>query len=864
MPPLLTAVVPTYNVSEYLPAFLDGLAAQTTSLDDVDLIFVNDGSTDDSAGIIESWIAESGSAARVVHQDNAGLSAARNCGIDNARGAWITFPDPDDVLDPAYLDHVLTWIQRDGDRLSLIATKLMYLDDATGELRDNHPLSHRFANGDTVVNLARHPHQIHLSGATAIYRLDRIRELGLRFDSEIRPGFEDASFTTLYLSEDREPIIANVASAVYRYRRRADKSSTTQTSWHSPEKYGHLLRVGHLPLLKTLHERHGHVPTWAQNVVLYDLNFYFREDARAHSVTAWIPTDLAEEFRGLVIEILKYIDEATIWDFNVSRSTDDIKRALVYGGKRRATPLVATLACVDLDQKLMELRYPTATENPEESFRSRGYAIEPVAAKTRSMRLLNSTWYYERIVWLPSDGLTTATVGGEPLEFRRQSLPPPHYRILPSELRSIHASRTRSSYPQGVRSTVRRARRLLAQLVQTVPMVRDSLARRKYRNAWILVDRDTEAHDNAEHLYRHLKETRPDINAWFALKKSSSDWGRLASEGFRLLDYGSREHRLALQSCINLVSSQVDHYIVHPLDTKIHGPERWKFTFLQHGVTKDDLSRWLNPKPISLLITATGPEKESIVGNGTPYRFTDRETRLTGFPRHDRLGRVADSVPSSERRLVLVVPTWRRYLLGDQLAGGNLRSLNDDFWDSDYVLNWFGLLKSTDVAAALERAGLELAFLPHPNLQPYLDEGSIPSNSRVYRYDNHDVQDLIARSAVVITDYSSLAFEAAYARRPVLYFQFDEDQFFSGGHAYRKGYWDYRSDGFGPVETTLDGAIAQLVRFAADGNFGDEQYASRAEDAFPQRDGKAGERVISAIEDLHRAAPAGQRHRRMS
>ena len=54
----------------------------------------------------------------------------------------------------------------------------------------------------------------------------------------------------------------------------------------------------------------------------------------------------------------------------------------------------------------------------------------------------------------------------------------------------------------------------------------------------------------------------------------------------------------------------------------------------------------------------------------------------------------------------------------------------------------------------------------------------------------------------MVTDYSSLGFEMAYLERPVVYFQFDQDTFFNGAHAYRQGTWRYERDGFGPV--TLD------------------------------------------------------------
>ena len=62
------------------------------------------------------------------------------------------------------------------------------------------------------------------------------------------------------------------------------------------------------------------------------------------------------------------------------------------------------------------------------------------------------------------------------------------------------------------------------------------------------------------------------------------------------------------------------------------------YVFLQHGITKDDLSSWLNTKKnMSLFVTATQDEYNSIRGNHSAYKFTDKEVILTGFPRHDAL-----------------------------------------------------------------------------------------------------------------------------------------------------------------------------------------------------------------------------------
>jgi len=369
----------------------------------------------------------------------------------------------------------------------------------------------------------------------------------------------------------------------------------------------------------------------------------------------------------------------------------------------------------------------------------------------------------------------------------------------------------------------------------------------QYRDCWLLLDRDTEAHDNAEHLYRYLRKEHPEINTWFVLQRNSPDWDRLAAQGFRLIRYGSWQHIVALTQCRELISSQIDHYIVSPPMVWWLRRRPWRFTWLQHGVINYDLSSWINTKPISFMVTSSPAEYAAIAGEGTKYVWTPNEVLLSGQPRHDALLAKAAAVPPNQRNLIVLMPTWRKDLVSGGIGLSNKRESTSTFWESPFVQNWTQLATNPQLQQFAAANNLEIAIMPHPALGKILQSRPLPG-VRFLNYVDDDVQDVLAHAAVVITDFSSIVFEAALIDRPVIYYQFDRERFFGGTHIGGRGYFDYEKDGFGPVCESIPTAIAAIEDVINNGKQPAEPYATRMATAMPLRDGQASARITAEIQ----------------
>ena len=108
--PLISIIIPVYNVEKYLSECLDSVIAQTYQ--NWEAICVNDGSPDNCGAILDQY-ASTDPRIKVIHQENRGVSDTRNVGLKQAIGEYITFLDSDDMLYPQFLEYMLNTIQKD-------------------------------------------------------------------------------------------------------------------------------------------------------------------------------------------------------------------------------------------------------------------------------------------------------------------------------------------------------------------------------------------------------------------------------------------------------------------------------------------------------------------------------------------------------------------------------------------------------------------------------------------------------------------------------------------------------------------------------------------------------------------------------
>lgn len=828
-----TVVSAVYNVENYLDDFFKTLINQSLSFEKhIFLVLVDDGSPDDSVDIIKKWQNKYPNNITYIKKDNGGQASARNIGLKYVKTEWVTFIDPDDFIDIYYFEHIDNFLSDNINiDFSILSCNLLFFYEKGGKIKDTHPLKYKF-KGKNIVPIGNMEGKIQLSASTAFFRTSIIQEHKLEFNEKIRPSFEDAHFIGRYiLSSPSNSFVAFIKEAKYFYRKRAQATSTLDTGWQIPSAFDDVLKFGCLGLFKESMDIKGFVSKELQKTVLYHLIWQFKKIVNNSSSVSFLSNEQKNRYKELLNQIFEYIDFDTIDSFNLAGAWFYDKVALLGMYKNDSYSYqIAYIGAYDNIKNELKIRY-FSFEETLPLFILDSNEILPSHIKIRRHEFLGELFVREYIAWVPlkGNGLFNVFIdnklthlgfsgkhwsSGVDIEIIKKYFEP----------KSLNSSQ----FPISVR--------LKRKLYQSGKYAQ------KFKDVWLFMDREAQADDSAEHLYRYVRDNHPNINIYYIIKLDSIDGIRLKVDNFNLIDFGSIEHEASLIYAQHVISSDAVKYITNYIPNKYYKDLlSYKFTFLQHGVTKDDLSAWLNTKVIDCFVTSAKREYESIALDNNRYKFTSKEVVLTGFPRHDNL--IKNN--HIHNKSIMIMPTWREYL--NELSVEN----SHEFRDTTYGKAWISLLHSDFLKDMSQKEGYRLRFFPHPNIRKFLKEFDIPDYIELILEPKESIQVLFQTSDLLLTDYSSVAFEMAILEKQTIYYQFDHQEIFSGAHTYEKGYFDYEKDAFGAICYNQERVIDELKSFVKNKAEVNPIYLNRMKNFFIYHDTDNSKRVFEAITNLY-------------
>ena len=263
--------------------------------------------------------------------------------------------------------------------------------------------------------------------------------------------------------------------------------------------------------------------------------------------------------------------------------------------------------------------------------------------------------------------------------------------------------------------------------------------------------------------------------------------------------------------------------------------------FLQHGIIKDNLPylHYKNTK-MSFFTVSTKREYDYVCD---VFGYPDGVIQQVGLCRYDTL------INNTDGNTILIMPTWRQWI-AHETSNSKIAENVESFADTNYCKSWIEFLSSKELEEICKKSNKKIVFYPHRNMQKFINDfKSIKKDYiSIATWPEYDVQTLLNECAMLVTDYSSVAMDVAYLNKPVVYYQFDYEQF-RKWHL-EEGYFSYEDDGFGPIKYNLTDVINTVDSYVEKNFKLENEYQERINNFFDLRDKKNCERTYLKIKEM--------------
>ena len=372
---------------------------------------------------------------------------------------------------------------------------------------------------------------------------------------------------------------------------------------------------------------------------------------------------------------------------------------------------------------------------------------------------------------------------------------------------------------------------------------RDFQTTNKKKQIWILNDKMDKARDNGEYFFRYLiNKNNNGIEVYFAIKKETIDYERLKKLEY-ILDIDSQEYLYMFLNADKIISSSSESWVSNPFfnnNIYIRDLLHFELIFLQNGIIKDDLSQSMHRinKNFSLFITSSKKEYNYILS--PQFGYNENNIVLTGLSRYDNLIELSQII--KKEKIILIIPTRRTFIRGtiDLITHESIYSGN--FKNTSFYNFYNNLINNPKLFLAMREFNyIGILCLPHFFSKQIID---FRTNKLFEVKESCDYQELLVKSSLFITDYSSLFFDFGYLNKPVIYTQFDIEEY----RRYNpKGYFDYEKEGFGPVCNDIECAVNEIINKITDNCKLKRQYARKIKKFFAFSDKNNNDRIYYEI-----------------
>lgn len=868
----ISVVIPIYNMEKYIEETVYSVLNQTLGRDNIQIILVNDGSTDNS-DLICKKMQEEYENILYLSKKNSGVSNTRNYAIKYIEGKYVNFLDADDKWDYDALEKGYNMLEENQD-IDFVSFRIKFFEGKTGF----HHLDYKF-DGDYIVDLNESIDKIQLSSASILFRADLFKKYN--YDSSLRIAEDYKLVSQIVLNKLKYGMIS---SSCYNYRIRGNNSSAMQSLGNKKEDYIINVKNCHLSIIDECIKKYGFVPKYIQYTLIYEIQWRLSGD---NSLLA--TKNEKDEYIKLLRKIIEYCDddvialqqkeyiESMLYNLNFKYKKDIITdiaikdnyisynqtklfninnlKLNIYNLELKNHKLI--IDCIfsdyknncfdiyiDIDGKKYKMNNSNINIKSNSIFgECNNYYDTFYSYEIKDISIISNILFFINIndIFYP---LKLNFIRYSKLNRLKNSYYKKDGYILTHKDNKILINRKSNfnCFKYLLEVLLKKKDIMLFGMLClyyiTYPFVR--------HDNWIISDRFDVGGDNGEHLFRYIRKNSKKKNVFFALSKDSKDLERMKKYG-KVIKFNSFGFYLKYLNSEVVISSHMDDFINRPFRGRqlyLNHLLKRKYVFLQHGVTKDNISGWLSKynNKIDLFICSAIKEYNSILL--PDYMYDKNIVKLTGLPRFDNLLNADENLEN----VIALMPTWRTNLVGEVITGSQDRGYNSKFKESEYFKFYNGIISNKKIQSLLKKHDFKILFCLHPAMKGQYKDFEKNEYTDIIFYPNY--QEVFKKSKFMITDYSSVFFDFSYLKKPILYTHFDVASLTKNHGIYKERIFDYEKDGFGDVVYNLDDAVDKIIFIIENGCKMEDKYKKRVDKFFKYKDDKNCERVYNCIVDM--------------
>lgn len=335
--------------------------------------------------------------------------------------------------------------------------------------------------------------------------------------------------------------------------------------------------------------------------------------------------------------------------------------------------------------------------------------------------------------------------------------------------------------------------------------------------------------DNAYKFFKYCILKHTEIDVYFVTKKISFKYYPELINDKNILVYGSSRHIRKLILSNAIIFSHTKRDIIYKYICPLIDKNKVK-VFLQHGVTafKKFNKEYLNNVNYIDIIIATSDREKNILSEC--IGINTKNIKTTGFPRFDYL-----SKNKIVKRQILYIPTWRDWI-------------NKEFNKTDFYKKIQSLLSNSYLSNQLRKNNIIIKFYLHKNMANKLQffYNTNPDVIKFVKLGEESVQKLINQSCLMITDYSSVAWDFLYLKKPVIMYQYDLNDY----QKYRGSYIDFNTFEFGDIIYYEVDLIAKIIQYINDDFIFSKAKSNLHKKYFEFYDKNNSQRVFTEIQEI--------------